>query len=156
MSRSLGSTLPADLLALLSQGDLPGHLGRGVPLITVDADGRPHPMLCSYLEILAVDARTIRVAIGAQSRSARNLEERRAATLLIVEPERTVYIKARAAGPAVRVGPLARFGLGIEDVLEDMPADWEAGVAITSGITYAPAPDLDAGWVRETLAALRG
>ena len=78
MSRSLGPALPPPLLALLSQTDLDAHLGRALAFVTRDADDTPHPMLCSYLEWLAVDARTLRLAIAAGSRSARNLEARRA------------------------------------------------------------------------------
>jgi hypothetical protein len=155
MSRSLGPALPPELVARLSQASLPSQLGRALPLVTLAADGSLHPMLCSYLELLAVDARTLRLAIGARSGSARNLAERGVATLLLVEPERVVYIKSRAAGPPRAVGRLARFTLAIEDVLEDAPDEAEGGVKIVSGITYAPAPALDDPWAREVLAALR-
>ena len=155
MSRSLGPALPGDLLRALSQSDLAARLGRALPLITVDAEGRPHPMLCSYVELLAVDARTIRAAIAAGSGSARNLESGRGATLLAIEPERTVYVKCRAAGAPLVAPPLARFTLAVEDVLEDMAAEWEGGARITGGIAYAPAPSLDAPEIQATLALLR-
>jgi hypothetical protein len=124
-------------------------------LLTLDADGSLHPMLCSYLELLAVEARTLRLVIGGRSRSARNLEERRVGTLLLIEPERTVYIKCRATGPPLRLGHLARFSLAIEDVLEDSPAEEEGDARIISGITYAPPPSLDQAWAKDVLAALR-
>jgi flavin reductase (DIM6/NTAB) family NADH-FMN oxidoreductase RutF len=155
MSRSLGQALTAELLALLSQSDLEARLGRALPLITMDRAGRPHPMLLSYLEVLAVDPRTIRVAVGAGSRTAANMAERGAATLLIVEAERTVYLKCMARGAPLGIGSLACFELEVEEVLEDSPAAWEAGLAITGGITYGPPPSLDAPWVQATLAALR-
>ena len=155
MSRSLGATLPAALLARLSQADLPSLLGRALPFVTVAADGSAHPMLCSYLEVLAVDSRTLRLAIGAGSRSARNLEERRVGTLLVIEPERIVYIKGRAPAPPLRAGRLARFDLAVEDVLEDSPEEAEGAVRITSGISYAPVPSLDDAWAREVFAVLR-
>lgn len=155
MTRSLGPALPPDLVTRLSQSDLPAVLGRAVPVVTVDAAGRPHPMLCSYLELLAVEPATIRLVIGASSRSARNLDERGACTLLFIEAERTVYVKCRASRRRFTTGDLARFDLAVEDVLEDSPADWEAGIRITGGITYAPAPRLDEPWARATLAALR-
>lgn len=155
MSRSLGSVLPAALLTRLSQKDLPALRGRGLSFVTLAADGTLHPMLCSYLEWLAVDARTLRLAIAARSRSARNLEERSVGTLLLVEPGQTIYIKCRAMGPPVRRGELARFALAVEDVLEDAPTEAEGDVRITSGITYAPAPTLEEGWVTAVLAALR-
>jgi hypothetical protein len=155
VTRSRGPALPAHLQALLSQSDLPSRLDRAIPVVTLDAEGRPHPMICSYLECLAVDARTIRVVIGARSGSARNLEARQVATLLIVEPERTVYVKCRAAGRPVSEGVLACFTLGVEEVLEDAPAEWEAGARITGGITYAPAPDLTTPEAQVTLRLLR-
>jgi len=155
VSRSLGPALPPGLLTQLSQADLPSLLGRGLPFLTLGADGSLHPMLCSYLELLAVDARTLRLAIGGGSRSVRNLEDRRVGTLLMIEPERTVYIKCRATGPPLRLGRLARFSLAVEDVLEDSPAEEEGAARIISGITYAPPPSLDDAWARDVLAALR-
>ena len=155
MSRSLGPALPPPLLARLAQADLAARLGRGLPLVTLGADGTLHPMLTSYLEWLAMDARTLRLVIAAASRSARNLEERQVATLILVEPEVTVYVKCRAAGAPLRVDALARFSLSVEDVLEDAPTEAEGAVAITGGITYGPAPGLEEPWVRAVLAALR-
>lgn len=155
MSRSLGSALPPELVARFSQTDLASRLGRGLPFLTRAADGTLHPMLCSYLEWLAVDTRTLRVAIAARSRSARNLEERGVGTLLVVEPGLTVYIKCRATGAPLRFGELARFDLAIEDVLEDTPTAEEGDVRITSGITYAPVPTLEEPWVVAVLGALR-
>ena len=155
MSRSLGSALPPELVARFSQTDLPSRLGHGLPFLTRAADGTLHPMLCSYLEWLAVDARTLRVAIAARSRSARNLEERGVGTLLVVEPALTTYIKCRATGVPLRVGELARFSLVVEDVLEDTPTAEEGDVRITGGITYAPVPSLEEPWVTAVLSALR-
>ena len=155
MSRSLGAALPPALQVRLSQTDLPRFLGRGLPLLTVDDRGRPHPMLLSYLEVLAVSATTVRVAIGAGSNSRRNLEARGAATLLIAEPDVTMYVKCRAAGAPLITGELARFDLVVEDVLEDEAEEGEGGARITGGVTYAPVPALDSDWARATLAALR-
>lgn len=154
MSRSLGDALPPALLDLLSQRDLPALLGRGIPLVTVDDRGVPHPMLASYLELRAVGPRVIRAVLGASSRTAANLEHRGAATLLLVDERRTVYLKCRAAGLPVRRGALARFELAVEDVLEDSPAAWEAGLGITGGISYAPEPALDAPPARDVLELL--
>jgi hypothetical protein len=130
-------------------------MDRAFPLVTLDAKRRPHPMLCSYLEALAVDPATIRVAIAATGRSARNLDARRAATLILVEPERTVYVKCRAKGRPLAMGALARFVLKVKEVLEDAADPSEGDVRITSGITYGPPPSLDDPRVRLTLDALR-
>ena len=154
MSRSLGPGLPPGLVTRFSQTALPSLLGRGLPFLTLAADGTLHPMLCSYLEWLAVDARTLRLAIAAESRSARNLEERGVGTLLLVEPTLTIYIKCRAMGAPLRLGDLARFSLAVEDVLEDSPTAEEGDARITGGITYAPTPSLEEPWVKAVLAAL--
>jgi len=155
MSRSLGPALPPGLLTRFSQTALPSLLGLGLPFLTLGADGTLHPMLCSYLEWLAVDARTLRLAIAARSRSARNLEERGVGTLLLVEPGLTIYIKCRAMGAPLPAGGLARFSLTVEDVLEDAPTEGEGDVRITGGITYAPKPSLEEAWAKTVLAALR-
>jgi hypothetical protein len=155
MVRTLGAALPPDLLEALSQSDLSSRLHRALPLVTLDAESRPHPMLCSYIEVLALDPATIRVAIAAGGRSARNLEQRRAATLILVDPERTVYVKCRATGVPLTVGTLERFVLTVEEVLEDTADPSEGPVRITSGIAYGPAPSLDDPRVRFTLDALR-
>lgn len=157
MSRSLGSELPAGLLARLSQADLSRHLGTVLPLITVDPRSFPHPMLLSSLEVRAVSPKTIRIVIGARSRSARNLLDRQVATLLIVEPDRTVYVKIRATDgpyPVTGLSDVGLFVLTVEDVIEDASQEWE-GMRITGAASYAPAPSLDEPWARATLDALR-
>ncbi len=155
MSRRLGFTLPPPLLAALSQDDLASRLGLAIPLLTVDEEGRPHPMLLSHLEILAPAPDTIRIVVAAGSRSAANLAARGHATLLLVEPAHTYYVKATATAGPFGFGSLTRFDLTVTEVLEDAPAAWEAGLGVTSGITYAPAQRLDSDVARETLAALR-
>lgn len=159
MSRSLGAVLPPSLLDRLSQRDLASRLGVGLPFVTVDRAGRPHAMLISYLEVRAYDAGTLGLVIQGRSTTARNLAERGAGTLLVVEPDAVMYVKARTVDGPLEVADDAGLGLGyfllaVEEVLEDAAADWEGGMRITSGIEYRPAPALDAPWARATLAAL--
>ena len=158
MSRSLGAVLPASLVDRLSQREIGRHLGIGLPFVTIDQAGRPHAMVLSYLEVRAHSPSTLGIVIQARSTSARNLAARGAGTLLIVEPDAVVYVKARAVDGPLEVGDDA-FGLGyfllaVEDVLEDTAGVWEGGVRITSAIEYRPLPPLDAPWVRATLTAL--
>ena len=157
MARSLGARLSQALLERLSQRDLERRLGVALPLVTVDGEGRPHPMLLSYLEVRAYDAGTLGLVIQARSTSARNLVERGVGTLLILEPDAVVYIKTRVVDGPLDVPGLDALGyflLAVEDVLEDAAAEWEGALRITGAVTYAPAPSLDAPWARATLDAL--
>jgi hypothetical protein len=157
MALSLGSQLPPALVERLSQRALGDRLGVALPFVTVDRAGRPHAMLLSYLEVRAYDSGTLGLVVQARSASARNLAERGAGTLLILEPDAVVYIKTRAVdGPLDVAGAdaLGYFLLAVEDVLEEAAADWEEGIRVTGAVTYAPTPALDAAWARATLAAL--
>jgi hypothetical protein len=159
MSRSLGPALTQGLVERLSQRDLARRLGIALPLVTVDADGRPHPMLLSYLEVRAHDEASVGLVILARSRSAANLVERQAGTLLVIEPDATVYVKMRAIDGPLLVAGGGELGLGyflmdVEEVIEDTAADWEAGMRITHGPSYAPPPTLEESWAKATLAAL--
>src|SRR5438552_935552 len=143
MTRSLGASLPSRLVERLGQRDPAAHLGVALPFVTVDGNGRPHPMLLSYLEVRAYDARTVGLVIGGRSRSAQNLAERRAGTLLVIEPDATVYVKLRAVDGPLPVDGGGEYGLGyflleVEEVLEDAAADWEGGMRITGGVRYPP------------------
>jgi hypothetical protein len=159
VTRSHGPALPPALLERLSQRDVRAQLGVALPFVTVDDDGRPHPMLLSTLELRAYDPGSLGLVIGRASRSARNLAARGAGTLIVIDPTTICYVKTRLVdGPLAVPGGeefgLGYFLLGIEDVLEDAAADWEGGMRITSAITYHPVPTLDEPWARATLAAL--
>src|SRR5207245_9229662 len=102
-----------------------------LPCGTVDGAGHPHPMLLSYLEVRAYDARTVGLVIGVESRSAQNLAERRAGTLLLIEPDTTVYVKLRAVdGPLPVDGEhgLGYFLLRVPGAPGDAVADWESSM----------------------------
>ena len=159
MTRSLGRSLSQALVERFAQRDLARRLGAALPFVTTDAQGRPHPMLLSYLEIRAYTTRTVGLVIGARTRSATNLAERRTATLLVIEPDVTVYVKLRTVDGPLPVADAGEHGLGyflleVDEVLEDAAADWEGGMRITSGLRYGPPPTLDEPWARATLAAL--
>ena len=151
--------LSPDLVERLSQRDLRSRLGVGLPFVTLDSRGQPHPMLISYLEVRAYDARTLGLVIQANSTSARNLAERQAGTLILIEPDVVVYLKLRVLDGPLPVEGGEPFGLGYflleaVEVRDDSPAAWEQGTGITETIRYAPAPTLEEPWARATLAAL--
>jgi hypothetical protein len=157
MSRVIGRTLTGELLERLSQRHLEEHIGAALPLITVDADGRPHPMTVSYLELRAYDAATVGLVIQAGSGSARNLERRGVATLVIMDAGLVAYVKLRLVDgplPVVEEERLAYFLLGVDEVREDAASPEEGGARIVAGARYAPVPALDSAWARVTLAAV--
>jgi len=159
VTRSRGSTLTPELVERFSQRDLAHRLGVALPFVTVDTDGRPHPMLLSYLELRAYDPGSMGLVIGTRSSSARNLALRQTGTLLVIEPDTIVYVKLRALDGPLPVEGAGELGLGffllaVEEVLEDAAADWEGGMRITHAIEYRPAPTLTEPWARATLAAL--
>ena len=160
MSRAVHPSLTPALIARFAQSDLPRRLGVALPLVTVDRDGRPHPMLVTYLELRAYDTRTVGLVINGDSGSARNLVERRVATLIVVEPDAVIYVKLRTVDGPLDVAGGEKLGLNyflleVEQVIEDAAAGWEAGMSITSAPRYAPTPGLDAPWIRITLDALK-
>ncbi len=159
MTRSRGGSLSPALVERLSQRDIARRLGVALPLVTIDPEGHPHPMVVSYLEVRAYDSGTLGLVIHAASGSARNLRERRVATLIVIEPDLTVYVKTRTVDGPLDVTGGEEMGLGyflleVEEVVQDSPAGWEAGMKITSGVRYAPPPSLEEPWARVTLAAL--
>jgi hypothetical protein len=159
MTRTVGPALSPALVERLSQQDLGRRLGVALPFVTVDSEGRAHPMLLSYLEVRAYDTRTLGLVIQTASGSARNLVERGAGTLMLVDPESVVYVKTRLLDGPLPVDGGEPFGLGyflleVEQVLEDASADWEGSTRITGTIRYEPAPTLAEPWVRATVTAL--
>ena len=157
MSRIVSRTLPAALQERLAQHDLASRLGAALPFVTVDAEGRPHPMMISYLELRAYDASTAGLVIHAGSGSARNLAARDAATLIIAEPDVVAYVKLRRIDgplPVTEDPRLAYFLLAVEEVREDAASAEEAGARIVAGPRFAPVVPLDSAWARVTLAAV--
>jgi hypothetical protein len=159
MTRALGTSLSAALVERLSQRDIERRLGIALPFVTLDAGGHPHPMVLSYLELRAYDTGTIGLVIQARSSSARNLTERRVGTLLLIEPDTTVYVKTRAVDgpldiPGDELFGLGYFLLGVEHVIEDAATAWETNMRITTPIQYAPTPTLEEPWAKLTLKAL--
>jgi hypothetical protein len=157
MSRVVGHALTAGLLDRLSQRNLADRLGVALPLVTIDPDGRPHPMMVSYLELRAYDATTIGLVIQTGSDSAVNLAARGCATLVMIEPDLVVYVKLRRLDgplPVAEDRRLAYFLLAVEEVREDASTAEEAGVRIIAGPRYAPVPALDSPWSRVTRAAV--
>ena len=160
MSRELGNELPGALLSLLDGRDLPGRMAKAILIATVDTNGWAHPALLSYGEVVALDARRLRVATYRSSRTSANLRRSGRLTLCLIEAGLAYYVKAQAVEQRAdaELPELARFEATVEQVLVDQARDdLEPGARITRGIEFEPgrpAPEALAAWAA-VLKALR-
>jgi hypothetical protein len=139
MSRDLGNELPGGLLSLLDGNDLSTRMGMAILITTVDAQGWAHPALLSYGEVVAIDARRLRVATYAGSGTTSNLRRSGRLTLCLIEAGMAYYVKTRALEKqgSAKLPGLARFEATVEQVLSDQAReDFEPGARITSGIEF--------------------
>ncbi len=140
MSKDLGSELPDDLRRRLDGEELDALADRVIVVCSVDDRGFPHAALLSYFEVLALDSRTIRLAMYAESRTTRHARRAGRLTLLFVDTEFVYYIKGSLEGfiPSMRVAPHnASLTLRVTNVLADAPDPaFEPGAYIASGIRY--------------------
>lgn len=134
MSRSIGNQLTDALLARLDRARALEYADRAIVICTLDEQGWPHPAMVSSLELLARDARTIRLALHAASRSARNLHANGRLSIVLADEAAVHYIKGDAQ-PLARVlqtnDALTAFNVDVKTVLEDNPADYERARIIT-------------------------
>ena len=131
-------------------------MSEAILVATVDGEARPHAAMLSYGEVLAVDARTLRIAVYRESITAQNIRERGVVTLCLIAPGSAFYLKARTR-ELLWGDALAGFEATLEEVLADEArADMEGTATITSGIGFrvAEAESRLAAWSAQ-LAALR-
>src|SRR5438093_10569553 len=137
MARFISSELPDDLYRRLAGEELEKHAGMVMLVLTVDAEGWPHPALLSYLEAVARDRRSIRFAAYAESGTSRNLRRNRILTLAVVDARVAYYVKGRVRELAPRLTSLphsSKVELRVEQVLAD-----EADPAVEGGAYLASA-----------------
>ncbi len=152
MSRELGNELPAALLSLLDGHDLPARMGKAILITTVDTQGWAHPALLSYGEVVAIDARRLRLATYLGSKTSSNLRRSGRLTLCLIEAGMAYYVKTQALEQQAppKLAGLARFEATVEQVLSDQAReDLEPDAKITTGIQFAPgrpALELIAAW----------
>ena len=160
MSVRLGAILPEDLFERMNGERLDRHLHEVILLITVDAGGWPYAALLSYLEVVAPDRHTLRLAPWNNSGTTANLRRNGKATLLVVEEGIAYYIQGTATELCREMEGfpgMAKINVQIESILQDNALDYEGSARITSGIRFEN-PQMDAAWVergRRVLAALR-
>ena len=159
MSKSIGGDLPSELLERLSGARLHDAADRVVVACSVDERGFPHAAILSYAEVLAVDSRTIRIAVYGGSGTARNVRRDGRLTLLLIEPEFAYYIKGTAAelSASMRCSPHnAKLTLAVSEILHDAPdAGFEPDARITSGIRYVNPDRGQMARARQVLEELR-
>lgn len=154
MSHVLGSELPDPLVTRLSGAEFTRHDRLVIPIVTVDSEGRPHPALLSYSEVVARGARALRLAIAADSRSADNLRRNGAVTVIVIDAGLVAYVKgtARERRRSMRASSWnAEFEVAVEEVLLDAADPRREGESfVCSGIAF----ECDPGWASGRAAVL--
>jgi len=142
VARALGNTLPDVLLARLSGRDLPARMGQAILIATTDPQGWPHPALLSYGEVVAVDARRLRLATYRSSGTSGNMRRDGTLTVCLIDEGMAYYVKTSVRekqNPMAGFPELARFEATVEMVLADQAReDLEPGARLTGGITFDP------------------
>ena len=136
MAYSIGNEIPAELRPLLFGLDRQAQEGLTFLLLTTMPEGWPHLAMLSVGELLATDARSIRMALWRNSTASRNVTASGRCTLALVHANAGYSLRCVAArGPDLEVegaGLLAYFGLRVEDIQKDeAPYAW-----LTSGVTF--------------------
>ncbi|HXG86768.1 MAG TPA: pyridoxamine 5'-phosphate oxidase family protein [Vicinamibacterales bacterium] len=144
MSKFLADHLTEPVLSRLSRAHAIERAHLGIVIATVDEHGWPHPSMLSSLEVVARDARNIRLAAHARSRTTRNLRQNGKLTMTLIDEGGVFYIKgdvlevrspvAEHQSPVAHRSPeIVVFNMRVDSVLEDHPAAYEPA-RITSGI----------------------
>jgi hypothetical protein len=135
MSQILGKELTEVLWGRLSGENVELHEGKIIPIFTIDENGWPHPALLSYYEMVAKDKFTIDMALWKESSTAENLRRTGKVTLMMSDTGVNYYLKGRVRQLEYELpgaGPVSRFRMTVEQVIEDQ----EANAEITTGMTY--------------------
>jgi hypothetical protein len=136
MSKFVADHLPDTLVASLSTATAFDRADQAIVICTIDEHGWPHPAMLSTLEVVAKDARNLRIGTHVSSRSTRNLKANGILSMILVNDGAVYYIKGDALllDAAISVAPqMARFNVRVDSVLQDSPAEYEDAV-IVSGI----------------------
>jgi hypothetical protein len=140
VSRSLGCELPATLVMRLSGRDLESVAEDAIQIFTVDARGWPHPALLSYFEVVALDARHIRLATHGNSATTANMRPKGKLTIVLVVDGTIYYVKGEARQLAAAMQSAAWNAASectVDDVLVDeVNQQHEPGAYVSSGVRY--------------------
>lgn len=156
MAWPVGEQLPKELQELFDGKNLDEKIGRAFLLSVVDQEGFPHYAMVSYGEALAMDARTLRLALWEGSTTTRQMRATGKASLCVAESSGVFYLKGTVGDLGAIPGmepPLAKLEFRVRQALQDGDPNGE----VISGIVYRstePRERTLARWQRQ-LAALR-
>ena len=137
MSKFVADYLPDAVLLRLAADTALEHVETAIVICSVDEHGWPHPAMLSRLEVVALDARNVRLATHMASRTTRNLKANGKLSMILANSQAVHYVKGDVLllAPAMRSAPhLAKFNLRVDSVLADDPQDYE-NARIVAGIT---------------------
>ncbi len=155
MSKHLGDKLPRELIAALDGRDLERKYGATYVVMTGDPDGTPRPCMLSAGELLAVNDRTIRMALWPNGRTGANLRRGGRVVICFVAPELVFYVRGHPRELAPGHDPeIERFEVTVESV----DSDAHEGLPVTHGIVFGSTPEVRRTMLeqwRKVLDALR-
>jgi pyridoxamine 5'-phosphate oxidase-like protein len=160
MSKRLPPVLPDRLFHLLNAEQLDRHLTKVIVLVTLDEKGFPYAAMLSFLEVIAPDRASLRLAPWNNSTTTANLRRNPKVALLVVDEGMAYYIQGTAAELARDLEGfpgMAKIHVKIESVLEDNALDYEGSARITTGVRFEN-PQMDGACIargRRVLDALR-
>ena len=133
MSEFLSERMPAASVAAFDGRDLERKFGDAYVLLTSDPDGTPRPCMLSAGEVLALDDRTIRLALWTGSNTVANLARGTRTVICFVAPATVLYIKGTPRRLALRpASGLEYFEIRVERV----DSDAHVGMPVTQGIRF--------------------
>lgn len=134
MAKRIGNKLPPRAFAALDGLALNDKIGPTYLLLTGDNDGTPRPCMLSAGEMLAVDSRTIRVALWPGTNTADNLRRGTNAVICFVDDQNVWYIRGKARPlPKIETTELERFEISIAALESDV----HEGLPVICGIQFA-------------------
>ena len=140
MSKSLGDELNDDLWHRLNGEDLKSCADKVILIATMDDQGRPHPAMLSYFEVVAADRRNIRLATYRDSNTTENMRRNGKATISIIDERIAYYIKGSVAEVKTEMfcSPHnSKLNLQVQAVLADeADEEFEPGAYVSSGVNY--------------------
>jgi hypothetical protein len=151
MARLIGQELDTALADRLSGQDLDRVAGHVVVAMSVDEAGWPHPALLSYLELVAKDRRTLRIATFRGTTLARAARRAGKVTLVIFDDRVSCYIKGTVSelAPVMVSAPeSAKLNVAVEQVLTDDPDPRFGADAFVVGPVRYHEPNPDAARAR--------